>query len=61
MRAPFGTSIWTDEPAGKTEFSFKAGDLDFHSDSYEWLVLNQGGTNAQFKEVVRSSRPGIFA
>jgi hypothetical protein len=36
-------------PTGKTEFNFKAGDLNFHSDTYEWLVVNQGGTNAQFK------------
>lgn len=36
-------------PTGNTEFQFKAGDLNFHSDSYEWLVVNQGGTNAQFK------------
>jgi len=26
-------------PTGKTEFQFKAGDLNFHSDSYEWLVI----------------------
>jgi len=36
-------------PEGNTEFQFKAADLNFHSDSYEWLVVNQGGTNAQFK------------
>jgi hypothetical protein len=36
-------------PTGETEFQFRAGDLNFHSDSYEWLVVNQGGTNAQFK------------
>ena len=36
-------------PDGNTEFQFKAGDLNFHSTSYEWLVVNQGGTNAQFK------------
>jgi hypothetical protein len=28
---------------------FHAGDLNFHSSSYDWLVVNQGGTNAQFK------------
>jgi hypothetical protein len=37
------------EPTGNTEFQFKAGDLNFHSDTYEWLVVNQYGTNAQFK------------
>ncbi|NJC94891.1 MAG: hypothetical protein C3F07_12345 [Anaerolineales bacterium] len=36
-------------PEGTTEFQFKAGGLNFHSDSYDWLVVNQGGTNAQFK------------
>jgi len=36
-------------PTGNTEFQFKAGDFNFHSDTYEWLVVNQGGTNAQFK------------
>lgn len=34
-------------PTGKTEFQFKAGDLNFHSDTYEWLVV--GGPLAQFK------------
>jgi hypothetical protein len=36
-------------PTGKTEFNFKASDLNFHSDTYEWLVVNQNSTNAQFK------------
>jgi hypothetical protein len=36
-------------PTGKTEFQFQVADLNFHSDSYQWLVVNQGGTNAQFK------------
>ncbi|MFN2120840.1 MAG: PKD domain-containing protein [Anaerolineales bacterium] len=36
-------------PTGKTEFQFHAASLDFKSSSYEWLVVNQGGTNAQFK------------
>ena len=36
-------------PDGNTEFQFKAGDLNFSSTSYQWLVVNQGGTNAQFK------------
>jgi hypothetical protein len=26
-------------PGGNTEFQFKAGDLNFHSDSYDWLVI----------------------
>jgi hypothetical protein len=38
-------------PTGTTEFQFKAGDLNFHSNTYQWLVVNQGGDNAQFKGV----------
>ena len=34
---------------GNTEFRFKAGDLNFHSSSYEFLVITMGGTNAQYK------------
>ena len=36
-------------PDGNTQFQFKAAGLDFHSTSYDWLVVNQGGENAQFK------------
>ncbi|MEJ2704370.1 MAG: PKD domain-containing protein [Sedimentisphaerales bacterium] len=36
-------------PTGNTEFVFHAGDLHFQSSSYDWLVVNQGGSNAQFK------------
>jgi len=36
-------------PEGNTEFQFKAGNLNFHSTSYDWLVVNQGGARAQFK------------
>ncbi len=36
-------------PTGKTEFQFKAGDLNFHSSSYEWLVI--ANHRAQFKGV----------
>lgn len=36
-------------PDGNTEFKFVAGGLNFSSTSYQWLVVNQGGTNAQFK------------
>jgi uncharacterized repeat protein (TIGR01451 family) len=34
---------------GNTEFQFQAGDLEFHSENYEWLLVNQAGTNAQYK------------
>ena len=35
-------------PTGNIEFNFRVGDLNFHSDEYQWLVVNQGATNAQF-------------
>jgi len=35
-------------PDGQTEFQFKAGDLNFHSSAYEWLVVT-GGCMAQYK------------
>ena len=35
------------EPIGQTEFQFKAGNLNFHSTSYQWLVV--AGARAQFK------------
>ena len=34
-------------PTGNTEFQFKAGDLNFNSDSYEWLVI--AGHKAMYK------------
>ena len=34
-------------PTGETEFQFKVADLNFHSDSYEWLVI--AGAKAQYK------------
>jgi hypothetical protein len=36
-------------PDGSTEFQFKAGDLNFHSSSYQWLVVS--GPKAQYKGV----------
>jgi hypothetical protein len=38
-------------PTGNTEFQFHAAEVNFHSSSYEWLVVNQNGTNAQFKGI----------
>ncbi|MFC1636089.1 LamG-like jellyroll fold domain-containing protein [Planctomycetota bacterium] len=35
-------------PDGNTEFQFKAGDLNFHSSSYDWLVVT-GSNYARFK------------
>jgi PKD repeat protein len=37
-----------DLPTGNTEFQFKAGDLNFHSTSYEWLLVT-GSDYAKFK------------
>jgi PKD repeat protein len=36
-----------DVPTGQTEFQFKAGNLNFHSDIYDWLVV--AGPHAKFK------------
>jgi len=36
-------------PDGSTEFHFSAGDLNFHSDSYQWLVVSGSGSSAKFK------------
>ena len=36
-------------PEGNTEFQFHASSMNFHSSTYQWLVVNQSGTNAQFK------------
>jgi hypothetical protein len=35
-------------PTGQTEFVFRAGDLNFHSSSYDWLVVT-GSNYARFK------------
>jgi hypothetical protein len=35
-------------PTGNTEFQFKAGDLNFHSSNYDWLVVT-GSNYARFK------------
>ena len=34
-------------PTGNTQFSFNVGNLDFHSTSYDWLVV--AGAKAQYK------------
>jgi len=36
-------------PTGDTHFRFQAGGLNFDSEAYEWLVVNQGGGTAKFK------------
>jgi hypothetical protein len=37
-------------PSGSTEFQFKADDLNFHSSSYDWLVV-AGSDYAKFKGI----------
>jgi len=37
----------TTTPTGQTQFQFKAGDLNFHSTSYDWLVV--AGPKAMYK------------
>jgi hypothetical protein len=44
---PTGT-FTPDAPTGSTVFKFKAADLDFESDSYDWLVVT-GSDYARFK------------
>ncbi len=36
-------------PDGQTQFVFRAADLNFHSDSYEWMII--AGDNARFKGI----------
>ena len=36
-------------PEGNTQFVFHAGGFNFHSSTYQWLVVNQNSSNAQFK------------
>ena len=45
-------------PTGETEFQFKAGDLNFHSTSYDWLVV--AGSRAQFKGTGTVNGGGSF-
>lgn len=45
-------------PIGTTEFQFKAGDINFHSDTYEWLVI--AGAKAMYKGVGTINGAGNF-
>jgi len=47
-----------DVPDGQTEFQFKAGDLNFHSTSYDWLLV--AGPNAKFKGIGTINGQGNF-
>jgi hypothetical protein len=50
-----GSSI----PTGTSEFQFSAGDMNFRSSSYEWLVVT-GGEAAKFKGVGAINGEGIY-
>jgi len=45
-------------PTGETQFQFKAGDLDFHSESYDWLVV--AGAKAKYKGVGTINGQGYY-
>lgn len=45
-------------PTGQTEFQFKAGNLNFHSTSYDWLVV--AGKKAQYKGVGTINGSGSY-
>ena len=47
-------------PTGNTEFQFHAGGLNFHSSTYDWLVVNKGGTNAQYKGTGTINGAGLY-
>src|SRR3989442_6541770 len=46
-------------PSGNTEFQFHAADFNFHSTSYDWLVVS--GLNAQYKGSGTINGAGDFA
>jgi PKD repeat protein len=45
-------------PTRNTEFQFQAGDMNFHSDAYEWLVVS--GESARFKGTGTINGAGEF-
>jgi len=45
-------------PTGQTEFQFKAGNLNFHSSSYDWLVV--AGARAQYKGTGKINGAGNY-
>jgi hypothetical protein len=50
----------TPELTGNTEFQFHAGNLNFKSTSYEWLVVNGGSGRAQYKGEGRVNGAGSY-
>jgi len=47
-----------DVPIGHTEFQFKVADLNFHSDTYEWLVV--AGPKAMYKGIGTINGEGSY-
>lgn len=47
-------------PSGNTQYVFHDGNFTFASSSYQWLVVNQAGTNAQFKGTGTINGTGSF-
>jgi hypothetical protein len=45
-------------PTGQTEFQFHVGNLNFHSESYEWLVV--AGAKAQYKGIGTINGAGTY-
>jgi hypothetical protein len=45
-------------PDGNTQFQFRAGDLNFHSTSYQWLVV--AGANAKYRGVGTINGQGAY-
>ena len=45
-------------PTGKTEFNFQTANLNFHSESYDWLVVS--GARAQYKGTGTINGAGSF-
>ena len=46
-------------PTGNTEFQFKAGDLNFHSNEYDWLVVT-GNATAKYKGLGTINSEGSY-
>lgn len=45
-------------PTGNTEFQFRAGDINFHSKEYQWLIV--AGAKAMFKGDGTINNEGIY-
>lgn len=48
------------KPTGNTQFKFHLAGMDFRANSYDWLVVNKGATNAQYKGAGTINGDGNF-